>query len=133
MTQVAGQLATKAGEATVQAASAAGNAFHELLASSDDAADSVDMSTETTAQLREQIADAAERVMQSIGLSLEQPLELTAADDGTLQVDANHPRKAEVEMSLNADPQLPGLVNKLLAKADSAARHFVLHRVAAAP
>ncbi len=132
--QVAGRMAAKVGEATLQATASAGSTFHELLSSSSESVeDSSAANGETTSDLRNQIAEIAERVMQSIGISLDQPLSLTATDDGALRLDSDHPRTAEVELALNADPQLPELLNKLIATADSASRHFVLHRVSSAP
>ena len=121
--QVVGQIAAKVGEATMQAAGTASSSFHELLAGDTPAAiePTADApgkltSGKSTVQLRQQIAEIAERVMQSIGLSLDQPISLTATDDGHLRVDANHPRIAEGrKWQLDSDPQLPGLVNELLA------------------
>ncbi len=132
--QVVGKMAAKVGEATMQAAGSAGTTFHELLSpESEPISDSSTTSSKSTADLRMRIAEIAERVMHSIGVSLDQPLNLTATESGGLQLDSDHPRAAEASLALNADPQLPELVNKLLATADSASRHFVLHRVETAP
>ncbi len=65
--------------------------------------------------------------MQSIGLSLDQPIALTATADGHFTRGCEPSANAEVEMALDSEPQLPGLVNELLASSDAAARHFVLH------
>lgn len=129
VSQAVGQFAAKVGETTLQAAGSASSPFHELLAKDNSAAKTIGQSGKSTAELRQQIAEIAERVMKSIGFSLDQPVRLTASDDGHLRIDANHPQSAEVEMALDSDPQLPGLVNELLSTSDAAARHFVLHRV----
>ncbi len=83
----------------------------------------------STTELRQQISDLAERVLQSLGISLDQPLHLTATEQGRLQLDGSHPRAAEAEMALQDNPQLVDLVRQLAASADAAARHLVLHRV----
>ncbi len=136
--QTAGQVAARVGDATRQIAQNAGTAFRDLLTDHDNSTASIGDASATgsssgnqvsTTELRQQISDLAERVLQSLGISLDQPLHLTATEQGRLQLDGSHPRAAEAEMALQDNPQLVDLVRQLAASADAAARHLVLHRV----
>lgn len=66
-------------------------------------------------QLTARTAAAIRERLDGLGIAAGEPLELTVTDHGQLCISGSHPRAAEIESVLSADPQLSDLVGRLQA------------------
>ena len=97
--------------------------FAEVLASEKAA-------SETSIQeIREKLASAIESVLGDIGIPTDPAMTFFAGTDGTLSLESDHERAAEIEANLNEDASIRTLANQLSASASNADRRMVLHSI----
>ncbi len=64
-------------------------------------------------ELKRQLTDGIRLELAKHSINLNQRLELRVHEDGSLRVDGNHPRGAEIEALLNSDPNTVRLAGEL--------------------
>ena len=80
-------------------------------------------------EIRENLAFAIESVLKQMGVPLDPALSFVADEDGTVRLEGDHERGAEIEANLQDNPVVRGLVGQLLGSAAVADRRIVLHSI----
>ena len=115
--QLAGEVARRVGQAVGFADVLAG--AERLAVEETRIADSnsfVDAKSPSQEQLRRELVEAIDRMLQKSGLTLEQPLQLSVAPDGAVRVVSDHERAAEIEARLGSDAEVSQLAQQLAAR-----------------
>jgi len=79
--------------------------------------------------VREKLAGAIEAVLAQLGIATDPALTFGADDTGTISLDGNHPRAAEINTAVNQDDVVNGLAMRI-AGGTLADRTLVIHHVA---
>ena len=83
-------------------------------------------------ELRAKLTTAIESVLQQMDLPADPALTFVARDDGTLQLEGDHPRAAELESNLRDAVDVQSLTAELTKLSSGADRRLVIHQVAGA-